>query len=479
MIKKFKILPTSVDFDLSYRSIDMLEIKISNYLKSIGNTYPTWYPDNDRYPENNSKEILNVVLMGGFIKRIFDIPNWQLSKILIWVLSQKTKDFLVESVGLEPRNIQVIPRYELFKKPPTIQNINTAKPIHIIYSGRFSIQKNFDVLLKIFNHLDKNSKIEFKLFCFGGYDNSFHENHGRFEKFEFKRLCTEYIQNQIWKNKPVILNWHDSESWTSKIPENSVIINLSTFISEDFGVSVAQAQSAGYKSFLTDWGGHSDCDTETVEFISPNLIPAVYEHENLYNLKIKTLCELIEMKIERIGTISKKIAEKNNHNITNIEDLKNIVQLFIENHSWPESLLIHKNGLPQFADTKKGSAFFDSFSYYFTGENYNLDTIYFVSDLNSDSSFSTTCLDQINNYKKNCTNFENTTFIILKSYADLKYKKDLLRSVNYVFTYFDPIHIKVIQYIKNLRSNNNFMIYVPAGSDPQILQSYEIKFSFY
>ena len=162
-----------------------------------------------------------------------------------WVLSEYSKKLLQLNSRLNSRSIRVIPRAELFRPTNQFIKLNKSEPINIIFSGRTDEpQKNFQLVCQVVSQIQliMSQKI------------MFHICGPHLDPIQIK-LATAPLK---WKNKPIILG-DLGTNWTKKFKiKNPILINLSTFIGEDFGVSVAQAQEAGGPIIISNWGGHTD-----------------------------------------------------------------------------------------------------------------------------------------------------------------------------------------------------------------------------
>ena len=75
---------------------------------------------------------------------------------------------------------------------------------------------------------------------------------------EFPALAHKLINELPWRYPPKFPGLLAPEKWCLSSVKNPVLISLSTYFQDDFGVSVAQAQSKGWPCILSNWGGHQD-----------------------------------------------------------------------------------------------------------------------------------------------------------------------------------------------------------------------------
>jgi glycosyltransferase involved in cell wall biosynthesis len=132
--------------------------------------------------------------------------------------------------------------------------------IVILYSGRISLQKNVDILLKEYLKLIKNSNQSIHLWLVGGVDD-----------LGAPFMGVETNEGYLYSKLESILAGHPKE-FTSKIKfwgiQNNeqlreiksaadLFISLSLYHDEDYGMSPAEALASGLPTLLTDWGGYS------------------------------------------------------------------------------------------------------------------------------------------------------------------------------------------------------------------------------
>lgn len=210
-----------------------------------------------------NQKIVDVIFLGNPLNFITQRHLWPLQmKFRLWVLCETNKKILTYIIGLKTEEVSVIPRSLLFpiKKTILFKENFFNEDITLIYSGRLTHEKNFSLVVEVVNMIQNKSKkiIDFSI-CSPLLSQS-----------RKKEIMSEFNKYQ-WKYNPKILgdlgtNWH------KKIAKNSVLISLSTYRQEDFGVSVAQFQQLGRPIILSDWSGHRDVEGPNVIKISPKLI---------------------------------------------------------------------------------------------------------------------------------------------------------------------------------------------------------------
>lgn len=142
-----------------------------------------------------------------------------------------------------------------------------------IYSGRLSLQKNVDILLKAFAALPKkfNNGGRPFLVVAGGYDDVGSEMLGLptllgyyFNKIQQTlRSLPREAQSRIQ-----FVGQQSASNLRSLMNASDIACSLSLFHEEDFGMSIAESLTCGLRAIITDWGGYSDfalrfaCKTE-------------------------------------------------------------------------------------------------------------------------------------------------------------------------------------------------------------------------
>jgi|GEM_PF-2762908 len=175
----------------------------------------------------------------------------------LWVLSRYARGLLQEETGLPARLVAILPRAGLF--PPRRPSTPFPPPeqgLRLVFSGRTDGRgKQFGAACALAAALQEES---------GG---------GEFQICG-PSLIPGLVQRELarhrWKRKPRVL-CDLGVDWIKKISPG-VLLNLSTFVGEDFGVSVAQAQQEGWPLILSDWGGFRDVRGGNVVKLDPNLL---------------------------------------------------------------------------------------------------------------------------------------------------------------------------------------------------------------
>lgn len=152
-----------------------------------------------------------------------------------------------------------------------------------IYTGRISLQKNVDCLLKEFISLCKqHPEARNKLWIVGGFDDSGAEIFGvrTYEGYLYSKF--QGILDKLPENIRSRITIFGQQSKTNVVEllcGADVFCSLSLFHDDDFGMAPAEALATGLPSYLTAWGGYSS-------FVSP---------DNSWD------CHLLGVKITHLG----------------------------------------------------------------------------------------------------------------------------------------------------------------------------------
>lgn len=242
--------------DKCQTSIDILKEKVLQYFKDQKLERPQFADDfldfsNERSSSNN------IVLFGGYMERILESGTWPFKSVKLWVISSRVKKVLCEMFNLGSDKISVIPRYKLFKDYPEKFDLQLFDS-ELVYAGRISRVKNISLLIRTVHLLQKKSSRAIALKLIGDFDEVSHDYNGVFTKNSFEVEIKQLIASLDWIKEPIFIKRMSSDLWVSELSSKSIYISLSTYLSEDYAVSVAQAQEAGCPVVLSDFGGHSD-----------------------------------------------------------------------------------------------------------------------------------------------------------------------------------------------------------------------------
>lgn len=226
-----------------------------------------FYPEDPRYQDLKEPESgpVDVILFGNGFKSILSSGNWIGSNLRIWVLSRAMKDFLEKEFFHKRDSVNLIPRHEILEFSD--RAIQGEGPQQFIYAGRLSSQKNIRLLLHAISHLQRISGEGIELHLFGAADESHHENFGRRHHKGYGESLNNLATKLPFVTPPIFHGKVGFEEWIEHPWKNPVFISLSTFICEDFGVSLSQALAKGWPAIISNFGGHKDINSEKVLFI--------------------------------------------------------------------------------------------------------------------------------------------------------------------------------------------------------------------
>lgn len=214
--------------------------------------------------------ILDVITFGDTIKKMFLSGNYPQQEFRFWNISSAFKRLQDELLFEGKSTVNLIPRYELFKNQES-KPIDWNKPVDLIYAGRLSRQKNILSLILFAHELNKLG-LQCKLHIFGEFDDRIHEHLGRQVSRPYKKEVEELIASLEGEWKPQFYGHVEREEWLKGDFSSPIAISLSTFIGEDFGVSLAQAQEKGWPVICSAFGGHLDIEGNQVGVIPSHLI---------------------------------------------------------------------------------------------------------------------------------------------------------------------------------------------------------------
>jgi len=251
--------------EASQISIDILTEKVEAFFKRHPelNSKSRFYPENpSSFAADKSGSERDVILFGNTFKSLMTSGVWPLSKIRLWCLSHRFKDYVEE---LFPDiSIEVIPREELFPKRKIPHRVHDlGSPFDLVYAGRISAQKNIEALIYTCFYLQE-SGVPCTLHLMGDFDDHYHEHLGRRVTANYQKRIELLISSLSWQVVPVIHAKKAATEWINYPFINPVAISLSSYFCEDFGVSLAQANQERWPIICTDFGGHADIESEQI-----------------------------------------------------------------------------------------------------------------------------------------------------------------------------------------------------------------------
>lgn len=360
--------------DICQTSLDILEAKCSDWFARNFPGEKCWMPDvADAPPQSTSGEVVHVILAGGFLRRFLESGNWNLDKIKLWALSHATKRVLSQVLGIPSDLVGVIPRTELFPAPIRADAVSDPFPgpplsptfdgETWVFAGRLSPTKNLEMLIYTVWFLQTEYGRNLRLELIGDFDDQAHPDDGVFPRPKYKPAIEALIAGLNWKIPPVIRPKTTSNAWLEADHQSPRFVSFSTFISEDFGVALAQAQAAGWPTLTSDWGGHAEAwGLSDIKF--PWVYAArAFEPEGLIRLKARQLSARLEQPIVNEKTLPTRDAEPRE---TSIQALDGLRRKFLAGLG-PDSASLYRQGPAFFASTAAGRNFFSRYRLAFAG----------------------------------------------------------------------------------------------------------------
>lgn len=256
-----------IDPDPCQRSINTLKKACTTWLLETHQIENPVFLDDEEFLINGlpNYEIVDVVFFGSFLEKFLRSGNWNRQKFRFWVLSDAVKNLFTDLFGLAENQVSVIPRYELFplKKADQTEKINWWER-DFVYSGRISPCKNIELMISTFALLKKEHQLKTKLYIIGPHDDEVMPGSKEMD-FSYKSLVEDLKNKYQIQDALIFLDPESPEQWMNHSAfTNPLLINFSTFLHEDFGVSVAQAQASGWACLVSGWGGHIDLKGDNV-----------------------------------------------------------------------------------------------------------------------------------------------------------------------------------------------------------------------
>lgn len=339
--------------DVSFKSIKMLEKRFAEYRQK-----KIWVPDWGQPSVVSPEDEVEVVIMGSFYERLFQVDFWPEGDFFIFCLSPKVRRVLIELFGMNPRTIGHVSRYELFPlKSPPLERFALKENNHLYYAGRLSPQKNIEFLIFFTFYLQIFLSVDVKLSLFGDFDNEYHKDIKGCLYQDYDKKINRLIDSLPWPGeKPTFTTGLNEQQWLEYIPMRGLFVSASNLISEDFSVTAAQLQQAGRAMLLPFWGGLGDVIGENIRHYSSSLIG--HSHLSLKEIRERAKVFASACLVENIFISSTDASE------TVVPDLKInrgiLSKLYLENkRKWGSEInfLAEKN-LPAFVATKTGQLFF-------------------------------------------------------------------------------------------------------------------------
>lgn len=363
-------------FDFCATSLSILEEKIKPYLEDQEDHHALWVPDSPQsfYHEAlfaHPPENIDIILFGGFLKRILEVPYWPKTNYRLWLPCQSSLELFEKMIGIPRSKLNLIPRELLFPVPSKTNPFpKKTDPIRLIYGGRISPVKNITGLIYFCHFLQTEHGLNIDLKLTGRFDNNNHEHKGRYTHRDYKKEVLTLIDQLEWKHPPQIEAIKKPGEWFINDSERKIVhTSFSSFMSEDFGVSLAQTQALGMPQLLSQWGAHKDVQGSNIRFIPFLKIPESNEPQHVQKAKAKILATWFVQEMESpTEIITLPSPEKNQNQSLSQKELQEFVSKFVKTWS-PEYLAIGRDHTDYFADTKKGRLFFYQYEQIFSSHS--------------------------------------------------------------------------------------------------------------
>jgi glycosyltransferase involved in cell wall biosynthesis len=206
---------------------------------------------------------------------VWNLAYWKsieqelISKEVTWVVAS-TRWKLIAQRFIPDQNITLIPH-----PFPVIRPMRKREAIRkeygwsqqdkvLVYAGRRSQQKNLPMLWRVWNELKSQKNQSYKLALAGDWC--------QYGMPQFPEMASSILpQKKIWEELQKLFPEDlmdfgelDSQHLAELMLAADGVISLSTFLEEDFGLSLREARFLGTPVIATNWGGHADLkDTGT------------------------------------------------------------------------------------------------------------------------------------------------------------------------------------------------------------------------
>lgn len=245
----------------------------------------------------DSRQTVDIVFFGGIIRKSCILKDLNFSTARLWVLSNSYKKILSDFFSIPPSSIGIIDRLALFEPLPMPQiplpKFIAGKTYNFVYPGRLSRPKNIILLLKAVYCLQKDYDLNINLTLLGDFDEELNHSSRSIARLPLKDEVQALLDHLDWHTKPNIMPPLPSHSWHQSLPSDTVLINLSTYLQEDFGVSCAQWQQQNRPMIISNWGGHCDIFGKNILKINPLIIGDHDYPEELTHFFSKKIAEEI------------------------------------------------------------------------------------------------------------------------------------------------------------------------------------------
>ncbi len=381
--------PEAPQLDLCQTSIDILKVRCRELLSgALDLPQLVFLDDYDAFSAAiNPDRVTDLVFFGGFVERFLESGNWPVKEARLWVISSASRDALESLLGIPRQNIGLIPRNKIFTVSGAAPPIpgGAGQRATWVFAGRISPTKNIELLVRTVHVLQRDWGRNIELQLIGDFDDQPHPDRGRRDGADHRAQIESLVRALEWKVSPKIRPKMAADEWFRQKFENPVLVNLSTFICEDFDVSLAQAQAAGWPAIVSNWGGHRDAREPGTLKIPPALIGHSHLSSEVLGLHAEALAAHLAHALEQDLTegMSGRPYDNDELEIPSLirrEQIDAARQSFILKYH-PTIQRVHRHGLVAFADSSQGRAFFSAYRAIFSGGPSRPFDLIFVNDL--------------------------------------------------------------------------------------------------
>lgn len=364
--------------DSSKVSVSLLNDKAKKFLKEKFGLTNSWCPDYfDWYLEEKAEEdVLDVIFFGDMPRKFLELNLNPYSRYRFWVLSSASKILLSTLYNVPAERIGVIPRYELFPAATKTSEFKSDSKISLVYAGQLREEKSILLMLFTVWRLQQDYKMDISLDLYGDFfqGTQFVEN----ERLEYKAQVLNLLESLDWINKPVFHGFKPKEEWLNSNKDNTVYLNFSHYLFEDFNTSIAEAESKGFRIWASNWGGHQDIDASFNLKIPFDLVGADLDISLIAEIKSIGLSEYIysSFKNSNCDLGQKESSHLNLPELTTKDEVNQLVSASIK--QWGTGLyFVLRNDLNLLMDSQRGYAFLKAYKSAF-GASRNLPKAFVV-----------------------------------------------------------------------------------------------------
>lgn len=379
-------------------SVDFLRERCARFFERhdrLGATH-LWFADHfeDMPARRTPDEVIDVIFFGGFIRRFLESGNWLEGRYRFWCLTGSVQAVMSKLLGIPADAIGIIPRREIAPEPRRSTSLPMpGEPITFVFGGRLSATKNLELLVRTVSRLQKQHGLDVSLVLSGDFDDRNHPDRGIWEGQSYERALRDVIAKLPWTRKPRFKHGLEPHEWTKEKYVNPVYINLSTYVYEDFDVSLAQARAEGWPAVISDWGGHRDVPPKPrhVVKVPPAMLGHSHEIPALTDLRARSLAAFLEHALyAKSGAAnSSPVSERVDVQAT-IEAPRILPSREIDSHrrafiarTGPSAITLYRRGLDGFSYEEPAEKFFAAYRACFAAPHDGEATAVLVNDLHA------------------------------------------------------------------------------------------------